>query len=78
MDFQLNYGLKIVHPDNPSEILQFCGYAEKPTNRDEALLRIELKDDPDLGLQDLWDVVDIIEASDEEVQDYRRIIGEDE
>jgi hypothetical protein len=71
MELRMNYGFIVVHPDKPCEILQFFGYDEKPNQRDEALLRIELRDDPAFGLQDIWDKVDILEATEEQVKEYQ-------
>jgi hypothetical protein len=75
---KINYGLIVVNPDKPCEILHFCGYSDKPNQRDEALLRIEMMDDPSFELEDIWDKVDILEATDEQVEEYSRIINEDE
>ena len=71
MMLDFNYGLIAVDPSDPQKILQFVGYFDYPTNRDEALLRIELRDDPELGLQEIWDKVDILLAPDNVVEEYK-------
>ena len=76
MELQINYGFIVVHPDEPYEILHFCGYQDKPTERDIKSLREELRDDPEFGLQEIWDKVEIQEASEGIVEEYKRIFGE--
>ena len=80
MNLDFNYGLIVVDPSEkvPQKILHFVGYWDYPTNRDEALLRIELRDDPELGLQEIWDKVDILLAPDSVLEEYKSIIFNDE
>jgi hypothetical protein len=82
MDFEFNYGLIVVDPSEPGDeksILHFCGYSEPITRKMVDSLREELKNDPEFGLQDKWDKVDIFEASEEIVAEYQEIFrNEDE
>ena len=77
MKLDFNYGLIVIDPAEkaPQQILHFMGYDDFPTNRDEALLRIELRDDPELGLQEIWDKVDILLAPDSVLDEYRIVIN---
>ncbi|HPI82078.1 MAG TPA: hypothetical protein PK122_02530 [Candidatus Paceibacterota bacterium] len=74
MNFQMNFGLIVVDPLDEGNILHFCGYWDKPGERDIELLRQELKEDPEFGLQEIWDKVKILEAPEDMVAGYRKII----
>ena len=76
MKFQMNFGLIVVDPreEGDKSILHFCGYENKPDERDIDSLRQELKEDPEFGLQEIWDKVEILEAPEDVVEEYRRII----
>lgn len=82
MDFKFNYGLMVLDPNEPGDektILHFCGYAEKPGEREIESLRQELKEDPEFGLQEIWDKVEILEAPEEIVKEYQEVFfNEDE
>lgn len=64
----VKYGLMVLDPrqknDEYLDVLHFCGYLDEPTAEEVNHLRIELKDDPEFGLQDIWDIVDILPAPD--------------
>jgi len=71
---EINYGLIVMdtRKDEESyEILHFCGCEKKPTLNEANHLREELKNDPEFGLQEIWDVVDILPAPDYIVKQYR-------
>ncbi len=75
MNFQMNFGLIVVDPrEGDKSILHFCGYENKPDERDIDSLRQELKEDPEFGLQEIWDKVEILEAPEDLVAEYRKII----
>lgn len=76
---KFGYGLIVVDPastEDPKPILHFVGYWNQPSHRDAQLLREELKNDPFFNLQDKWDTVDIIPASDEIVEEYINFVEE--
>jgi len=73
---QIQYGLVVTDPTaNDNEILHFCGYWERPTQKDVDSLREELKSDPEFGLQDIADKVDIVLASKDILEMYKKIIS---
>ena len=77
MDLEINFGLIVVNPEQEGEnldILHFCGFSEPPTEKDAQELRKELRDDPEFGLQELWDKVDILEAPEDIVKEYKAIV----
>lgn len=78
MEFAINYGLIVVDPSEQGDktILHFCGFTEKPSDRDFEFLRGELRDDPEFGLQEIWDKVEILEAPENIVEEYKKIISE--
>ena len=76
MELKINYGLMVIDPSEEGEtktILHFCGYGEPITDSMVTSLREELRDDPEFGLQDKWDTLDILEAPEEVVEEYKRI-----
>jgi hypothetical protein len=76
---QIQYGLVVTDPTaNDNEILHFCGYWERPTQKDADSLREELKNDPEFGLQDIADKVDIVLASKDILEMYQKIISSQE
>jgi hypothetical protein len=50
--FKMNWGIVVYHPNEPDEIIHFCGYEERPTMNDVKELTIELMTDEEFGLQD--------------------------
>ncbi|HPI81924.1 MAG TPA: hypothetical protein PK122_01710, partial [Candidatus Paceibacterota bacterium] len=60
--------------EGDKSILHFCGYGDKPDENDKELLRQEIKNDPEFGLQEIWDIVEILDAPDDMVAEYRKII----
>jgi hypothetical protein len=80
MDLKINYGLIVMNPSEEGDqktILHFCGYQEPISERDVELLREELKNDPEFGLQDKWDKVIIVEAPDEVLKEYQDAFSKD-
>jgi hypothetical protein len=77
MELQMNYGLMVVDPKS-KKILHFCGYEDPPTEFDKEFLREELRNDPSLDLMKKWDKVEILEAPESIVADYRALMEEDE
>lgn len=72
MELRMNYGLIVMDSSDPeNRILHFCGYQDPITERDIESLREELKTDPEFGLQDKWDKVVIVEASDDVLKEYQ-------
>jgi hypothetical protein len=80
MNLDINYGLIVVDPSQkaPQDILHFVGYWEYPDDKTIDLLREELRDDPELGLQDKWDKVDILLAPDSVLEEYKAIVFKDQ
>jgi hypothetical protein len=77
MELQINFGLIVVDPNQDTEmldILHFCGYEYPPTEDDADALREELRVDPEFGLQDIWDQVDILPAPEDVVEEYKQAI----
>lgn len=73
---QIKYGLVVTDPtSNDNEILHFCGYWERPAQKDVDSLREELKNDPEFGLQDIAGIVDISLASKDVLEMYQKIIS---
>lgn len=70
----IKYGLIVLDTRNKDDeyfdILHFCGYITEPSLDDANNLREELRDDPEFGLQDIWDIVEILPAPDYIVQKY--------
>lgn len=60
------------------EIIHFCGYWERPTQKDVDHLREELKTDPEFGLQEIADEVDIRLAPKDILETYQKIISSGE
>lgn len=76
MRLTINYGLIVMDPMEEGEvktILHFCGYQEPITEKDVESLRNELRDDPEFGLQDIWERLVITEAPDEVIEEYKKI-----
>jgi hypothetical protein len=71
MDLKISYGLIVTNPGDWENILHFCGYSEPITERDIESLREELKNDPEMGLQDKWDTVIITEAPEKILKEYQ-------
>jgi len=79
--FEINYGLMIVDARKQNEdyeILHFCGYEKPPTKIDAYSLREEIKNDPEFGLQDKWEFVDILLAPKDIVEKYKNIVFTDQ
>ena len=69
----IKFGLIAVDPTQEGDmkdVLHFCGYWNQPTLVDVDSLREELRTDPDFGLTDIADRLDIIPAPDWLVQEY--------
>jgi len=77
MDLKIKYGLIVTDPGNWENILHFCGYSEPITERDVESLREDLKNDPEMGLQDKWGTVIITEAPDKIVKEYQHAFNQD-
>lgn len=76
---QFNYGLIVIDPTQEGDdfnILHFCGYWEKPNEKDAEFLMEELKTDPEFGLTDIADRLEILPAPDYIVEEYRKIYSE--
>jgi hypothetical protein len=76
----IKFGLIAVNPTQEGDmldVLHFCGYWNQPTLVDVDSLREELKSDPDFGLTDIADRLDIIPAPDWLVQEYVEGMSED-
>jgi len=72
--FNMNYGLIVVDPLQEGEmmdIIHFCGYEVPPTKNDAAILREELMTDPEFGLTEIAEHLDILPAPDDIVKKYR-------
>jgi hypothetical protein len=79
-NFTFNYGLIAVDPKQEGDhfdILHFCGYEEEPGKEEAKALREEFRTDPSFGLQEIWDKVDIMLASEEIVQEYQVLFQRD-
>jgi hypothetical protein len=77
MEIQMNYGLMVVDPKSKN-ILHFCGYEDPPTEFDKDFLREELRNDPSLDLTSKWNKVEILEAPEDIVNDYRALMEDHE
>jgi hypothetical protein len=76
----IKFGLIAIDPTQEGDmldVLHFCGYWNQPTLVDVDSLREELKSDPDFGLTDIADRLDIIPAPDWLVQEYVEGMSED-
>ena len=71
IDFEVNYGLIAVHEGT---IVHFVGYANEPTQEDINALREELRTDEEFELTEIADLLEILPAPNEVVQDFRSII----
>ena len=78
MNLDINYGLIVVDPLDPKTILHFVGYWDYPNDKVIDLLREELRNDPELGLQDKWDKVDILLAPDSVLEEYKAVVFKDQ
>ena len=68
------YGLMVINPKQEGEmmdILHFAGYWRKPTQSDIDSLREELHDEPEFGLQEIWDIVEILPTPPEILELYQ-------
>jgi hypothetical protein len=78
---EFKYGLMVIDPtivdEDDCNIVHFVGYLEEPTKEDAKQLREELRDDPEFGLQDMWDKVDIFPAPQEIVDHFLSCYNED-
>lgn len=78
---KFTHGLIVVDEDQKGEdvdILHFIGYWKEPTQRDADLLREELKNDPEFGLQEIWEKVLILPAPENILKEYLKIVFENE
>jgi len=69
----IKFGLIAVDPTQEGDmkdVLHFCGYWIQPTLVDVESLKEELKTDPDFGLTDIADRLDIIPAPDWLVKEF--------
>lgn len=69
----IKFGLIAVDPTQEGDmkdVLHFCGYWNQPTLVDVESLKEELKKDPDFGLTDIADRLDIIPAPDWLVKEF--------
>ena len=69
----IKFGLIAVDPTQEGDmkdVLHFCGYWNQPTLVDVESLKEELKTDPDFGLTDIADRLDIIPAPDWLVKEF--------
>lgn len=74
----IKYGLIVIDTrveKDEYDILHFCGYEVEPDINDANSLREELRDDPEFGLQDIWDVVDILPAPEYLVKEYNKMLN---
>ena len=81
INFDIKYGLIVLNrqdlEDGIYEILHFVGYEKEPTDLDIKSLQEELNTDESFGLINLGDNMIIIRASEETVEEYRKIVNPD-
>lgn len=76
----IKFGLIAVDPTQEGDtmdVLHFCGYWEQPTLVDSNSLRGELKIDPEFGLTEIADRLEILPAPGWLVQEYIKGMSED-
>ena len=76
---EITHGLIAVDPTQEGEmldILHFAGYWTEPSKEDAESLREELMNDEEFGLTDIAHRLDILPATKDIVEEYRRIINE--
>jgi len=75
----IKYGLIVLNRQDIEsgiyEILHFVGYEKEPTDLDIKYLREELNTDKTFGLTDLGENMIIIKASEETVDEYKKIVN---
>jgi hypothetical protein len=67
------HGLVVVDPLEEGDyktVLHFVGYWEEPGITHANNLREELRDDPEFGLQEIWERLEILPADNDIVKDY--------
>lgn len=77
----IKWGLIVVDPNQEGEmmdILHFVGYLLPPTQDDIDSLRWELSNDREFGLTEIMDRLEIIPCPENILEEYRKIIKEDE
>jgi len=76
----IKYGLIVVDPrqqDEMLDILHFVGYWTKPKKSDADALREELMTDEEFGLTDIAHLVDILPSPDYIVEEYKKILSDE-
>ena len=80
LNFDIKYGLIVLNrkdiEDGIYEILHFVGYEKEPTDIDISSLKDELNTDDSFGLSNLGENLIIIRASEETVEEYKKIAGD--
>ena len=72
---EINFGIIAVSGlSEPLRIHHFCGYENKPTERDFSELRRELENDETFGLAGEMETIMLVEAPKEIVMRYRRLM----
>jgi len=74
---KITHGLIVVDPTQEGEhfdILHFAGYWQQPSKKDADLLREELRTDPEFGLQEIADRVDILPAPPDILEHFKSMI----
>lgn len=77
----IKYGLIAIDPmqeGDMKDIVHFCGYWTKPSKQNADQLRQELLEDESFGLTEIANRLDILPAPDYIVQEYVKIIIENE
>lgn len=76
----MKFGLIVVAKDyltsNDDEyhVYHFCGFENEPTQDDIDILYAELKSDPEFGLSDFMDTLQIVTAPSEVVKAFEKIL----
>ena len=78
--FQPNYGLMVVDPriTDHISIIHYCAFENEPTQKEIDHLREELRTDEDFGMGDEADIMEILPATEEVVEHFRKEIEENE
>lgn len=74
----MKYGLIAVdsrefesNPGGDVTILHFCGYGNKPTKQDVDMFFYELAHTPEFGVQDIMEFIEVYDAPDDVVEQFR-------